>query len=104
MAPNLDRQVAELQVRFTILNRYTALGIPGTETVRQVRLEKGEPRKSTDLCNKAKSNREISAALNQGRIFQILQDRSDPLPKCRHAAREFGRADGRICLDGGDQT
>jgi hypothetical protein len=31
MARYFDRQVAELQVRIAVLNRYTALGIPVTE-------------------------------------------------------------------------
>lgn len=30
---DFDRQVAELQVRIAVLNGYTALGIPVTETV-----------------------------------------------------------------------
>ena len=33
MARDFDRQVAELQVRIPVLNGYTALGIPVTETV-----------------------------------------------------------------------
>ena len=33
MARDFDRQVAELQVRIAVLNRYTALGIPVTEPV-----------------------------------------------------------------------
>ena len=33
MAGDFDRQVAELQVRAAVLNRYTALGIPVTEPV-----------------------------------------------------------------------
>lgn len=33
MARDFDLQVAELQVRIAILNRYTALGIPVTEAV-----------------------------------------------------------------------
>jgi transposase len=33
MARDFDRQVAELQVRIAVLNGYTALGIPVTETV-----------------------------------------------------------------------
>ena len=33
MARDFDRQVAELQVRIAVLNRYTALGIPITEPV-----------------------------------------------------------------------
>lgn len=33
MARDLDRQVAEIQVRVAVLNRYTALGIPVTEPV-----------------------------------------------------------------------
>ena len=33
MARDLDRQVAELQVRIAVLNGYTALGIPVTEAV-----------------------------------------------------------------------
>ncbi len=33
MARDFDRQVAEIQIRATALNRYTALGIPVTEPV-----------------------------------------------------------------------
>ena len=33
MARDFDRQVAELQTRIAVLNRYTALGIPVTESV-----------------------------------------------------------------------
>jgi DNA repair photolyase len=33
MARDFDRQVAELQVRIAVLNRYTALGIPVTVPV-----------------------------------------------------------------------
>ncbi len=33
MARDFDRQVAEIQVRVAVLNRYTALGIPITEPV-----------------------------------------------------------------------
>lgn len=33
MARDFDRQVAELQVRIVVLNRYTALGIPVTEPI-----------------------------------------------------------------------
>ena len=33
MARDLDRQVAELQVRFAVLNGFTALGIPVTKVV-----------------------------------------------------------------------
>jgi len=33
MARDFDRQVAEIQVRIAILNGYTALGIPVTQTV-----------------------------------------------------------------------
>jgi hypothetical protein len=32
-ARDFDRQVAEIQIRAAILNRYTALGIPNTVTV-----------------------------------------------------------------------
>jgi DNA repair photolyase len=31
MARDFERQVAEIQVRIAVLNRYTALGIPVTE-------------------------------------------------------------------------
>ena len=31
MARDFERQVAEIQIRIAILNRYTALGIPVTE-------------------------------------------------------------------------
>jgi hypothetical protein len=53
MARDFDRQVAEIQIRIAVLNRYTALGIPLTEAVGYIRLGKGEVRHSTDLCNKA---------------------------------------------------
>jgi hypothetical protein len=33
MARTFDRQVAELQVRTALLNRFTALGCPKTEAV-----------------------------------------------------------------------
>ncbi|MEM9249921.1 MAG: IS5/IS1182 family transposase, partial [Pseudomonadota bacterium] len=33
MARDFDRQVAELQIRIAVLNRYTALGRPVTDTV-----------------------------------------------------------------------
>ena len=33
MARDFDRQVAEFQVRVAVLNGFTALGIPVTETV-----------------------------------------------------------------------
>lgn len=33
MARDFDRQVAEIQVRIAVLNGYTALGIPVTESV-----------------------------------------------------------------------
>jgi hypothetical protein len=33
MARDFDRQVAEIQIRIAVLNRYTALGIPITKPV-----------------------------------------------------------------------
>ncbi len=33
MARDFDRKVAEVQIRIAVMNGYTALGIPGTETV-----------------------------------------------------------------------
>ena len=33
MARDFDRQVAEVQIRIAVMNGYTALGIPATETV-----------------------------------------------------------------------
>lgn len=33
MARGFDRQVAEIQFRIAVLNRYTALGVPVTEAV-----------------------------------------------------------------------
>ncbi len=41
MARDVDRQTAELQLRFAILNRFTALGIPITEPVVQAARGKG---------------------------------------------------------------
>lgn len=53
MARDFDRQVAELQVRIAVLNRYSALGIPIIEPIGSVRLGKGEVRSNPDLCNRA---------------------------------------------------
>ncbi len=53
MARDFERQVAEVQIRIAVLNRYTALGIPVTEPVGEIRMRKGEARLSSDLCNKA---------------------------------------------------
>ena len=33
MSRDIDRQVAEVQIRIVVMNGYTALGIPVTETV-----------------------------------------------------------------------
>ena len=41
MARDFDRKVAEFQVRLAVLNGFTALGIPVTEAVGQVRPGKG---------------------------------------------------------------
>jgi transposase len=56
MARDFDRQVAEVQIRIAVMNGYTALGIPLTETVGGIRPGKGEPRTSKTLCNRALSN------------------------------------------------
>ena len=53
MARDFDRQVAELQIRAAVLNGYTALGIPITEPVGEVRPGKGEVRDLRSLRNKA---------------------------------------------------
>ena len=55
IAPNFDRQVAEVQVRIAVLNGYTALGIPVTKAVGQIRLWKGEKRPTVNLRNKVAS-------------------------------------------------
>ena len=51
MARDFDRQVAEIQIRVAVLNRYTALGIPVTEVAGQIRPGKGQACPSPDLCN-----------------------------------------------------
>ncbi len=53
MARDCDRRVAENQVRIAVLNGYTALGIPVTEAVGQLRPRKAEPPPSHDLCRSA---------------------------------------------------
>ncbi|TXB67471.1 hypothetical protein FQV27_15340 [Paracoccus aurantiacus] len=47
------RQITELQVRVTVPNGYTALGIPVTEAVRQTRSGKKKPRPAADLYDRA---------------------------------------------------
>ena len=49
MARDFDRQVAELQVRIAVLNRYTALGIPITEPVAKSVRGKGKSAQ-TPIC------------------------------------------------------
>ena len=53
MARDFDRQLAEFQVRAAVLNGFTALGIPVTMLVGQVRPGEGEVPPSADLCNRA---------------------------------------------------
>lgn len=52
-ARDFDGQVAEFQVKVTVLNGFTALGIPVTEAEGCVCPGEGEPRPLTDLCNRA---------------------------------------------------
>lgn len=49
MARDFDRQVAEIQIRIAVFNRYSALGIHAT----CVCLAKVEVQASANLCNKA---------------------------------------------------
>jgi chromosome condensin MukBEF MukE localization factor len=53
MARDFDRQVAELQVRAAVLNRFTRLGTPITVPVLQKELQIASARPSLDLLNKA---------------------------------------------------
>jgi hypothetical protein len=53
MARDFDRQVAEVQIRIAVMNGYTVLGIPVTETVGRIRSGKEEHRTSEALCNRA---------------------------------------------------
>ena len=50
---DFERQVAELQVRIAVLNGCTALGIPVTVAIGEIRPGKGEDPPSTDLQKKA---------------------------------------------------
>lgn len=52
-ARDFNRQVAGFKVRVAVLNSFTALGTPITETVGQVCSGIGEARLSKDLCNRA---------------------------------------------------
>lgn len=53
MSRDVDHQVAEIQIRVAVLNRYTAFGIPVPEVVGQIRLRKGQLRSSPNMRNKA---------------------------------------------------
>jgi hypothetical protein len=53
LAQDFDRQVAELQIRIALLNRFTALDIPLTEAVGVARPGNGQKWRSIDLCNRA---------------------------------------------------
>lgn len=52
-ARDFHLQVVEFQVRFAVLNGFTALGTPITEAKGQVCPGKGEHWPSPDLCNRA---------------------------------------------------
>ena len=52
-ARDFDRQVAELPVQVAVLNGFTAISIPVTGAVGQVRPGKGQVRLSSNLCNRA---------------------------------------------------
>jgi chromosome condensin MukBEF MukE localization factor len=41
MSRDFDRQVAELQIRTSVLNRFTRLGTPIMVAMPQIRLQKG---------------------------------------------------------------
>lgn len=51
-ARDVDRQIAEFQLRVAVLNGFTALDRPVTEAVRQVRLGNGKSQRQP-LCNRA---------------------------------------------------
>ena len=53
MARDVDRQVAELQIRIAVLNGFTALGIPVTDGCGISPSGKGEPRPLLVLRNRA---------------------------------------------------
>ena len=53
VARDFDRQVAELQIRAAILNRFTPLGTLQTQRVGCVRTTEGKARPQFDLCNRA---------------------------------------------------
>ena len=53
VARDFDRQVAGLQIRAAILNRFTALGTPQSQRVGRLCSTKGITRPQADLCNRA---------------------------------------------------
>ena len=53
MSRQFDRQVAEVQIRVAVLNRFTALGIPMTVAAGGVCPGKGGLRSPADLSNSA---------------------------------------------------
>ena len=56
MARDFDRQVAELQIRAAILNRFTVLGTPQTQRVGWFRSTEGKARPQFDCCNRVHQN------------------------------------------------
>ncbi len=69
MSRDFDRQVAELQIRAAILNRFTALGTPLTQRMEQVCPGKGKVRPSRDLRNKAGGSSFRNASKSSGSNF-----------------------------------
>ncbi|MFA3920572.1 transposase [Ruegeria hyattellae] len=60
MARGFDRQIAEIQIRIAVLNRYTALGVPITGPVGAVPPGKKKASTPTELCNKARVTYELN--------------------------------------------
>lgn len=56
-SPHFDRQVAKVQIRAAVLNRFPALGIPMTQAAGKCP-EKGEVRSSVDLRDSASASLE----------------------------------------------
>jgi hypothetical protein len=93
MARDFDRQVAELQVRAAVPNGYTALGIPVTEPVGQVRPGKGEVRASRALHNKA-HRRRLRHPARHAVLRQDVPETLDRIPRPQPHRGEDARPQG----------
>jgi hypothetical protein len=76
----VQQSLVEIQTRSAVLNRYTALGIPVTEPIGQVRTGKGQERPSFDLCNEALQATQVVLIAPAAKLLVLASSFSIEIP------------------------